>query len=824
MKPAGKLQWKPSTNPFYTLFFFCLLLCILHPNPARTQARVQGVVKGQNNQPLPAATILLLRTKDSALVKGSITQQGGQFQFDNVAPGSYLVAASFSGLKETYSQPIEVAQKDATVRTDLNLTEKEATLEAVVVTAKKPLFEQKIDRMVINVASSIVNTGTTALDVLIRSPGIIVDQQNNNLSMNGKDGVVVMLNGKISRMPISAVIQLLASINSANIERIELITTPPANYDAEGNAGFINIVLKENQQFGTNGNYALTAGMGKKPQAGASMNFNHRQGKFNLFGDYSFNTENLITYFIFNRTVVQDNRKVETNAINDRWSNRLNHNARLGLDVELSKKTTIGVLGTYLHNTFSMDALNRSHILADGILDTLVTIDNKENHPLSSHSANFNLTQQFNEKHKLVFNTDYINYHDANTVDYLNRYEKGNGDLLWEQPLRSNKTTPIRFWVNSADHTWTISKKATLESGIKSTFSRFTNDVRVEWGEPSGWKPDPDLTNISYLRERIKAAYSSLSLQLSEKTSIKAGLRYEHTVSNLSSDKVKNIIDRKYGNLFPTLFLSQVLAEKQSINLAYSRRITRPTFNDMAPFVYFVDPNTLFSGNPALQPAFSDAIKLDYLFRQLIFSFSYTYEKNAITNFAPRVDAATNKLTFFAENQPDRKAFSFNISMPWQPKPWWNIQTNFSANRNVLNAIYLGDALKVQQQNLQLVMAHTFTLPKDFSAELRGYYLTGFLFSVYRVPAFGSLDIGVQKKFAAKRSSLRFAVSDVFGPPVFKPSVNQPDKNLVASGRLLFGNTIARLTFTRNFGNDKVKAQRSRNSGSEDERSRVTTN
>jgi outer membrane receptor protein involved in Fe transport len=335
---------------------------------------------------------------------------------------------------------------------------------------------------------------------------------------------------------------------------------------------------------------------------------------------------------------------------------------------------------------------------------------------------------------------------------------------------------------------------------------------------------DPAFTANYHLKERIGAAYTTLNLKLGEKTTSKLGLRYEYTTSNLSSATQKNIVDRKYGNWFPSLFLSHTLDEKNSLNFSYSRRITRPTFNDMAPFVYFIDPNTFFSGNPALQPSIASTIKGDYLFKRFVFSLAYTHELRTITNFAPKIDAATNKQTLAAENQKDKNIIALTVSLPVKVTPWWNMQNNITALSQELNAIYDKAPLRIAQKSANINSTQTFTLPKDYTIELTGFYQTGALFGIYKIKAFHFIDLGMQKKLGPKGGSLRFAVNNLTGPPVFKPSVNAPEKNLVVRGSLQFSNTTVRLTYTRKFGSDNVKARNARRTASEEEQRRVQSN
>jgi Outer membrane protein beta-barrel family len=237
-----------------------------------------------------------------------------------------------------------------------------------------------------------------------------------------------------------------------------------------------------------------------------------------------------------------------------------------------------------------------------------------------------------------------------------------------------------------------------------------------------------------------------------------------------------------------------------------------------------MDPSTFFSGNPTLQPSIADGIKMDYLLKKNVFSLSYTYEANPIANFSPRVDSVTNKQTLAAENEKNQKTIALSVSVPIKVTKWWNMQNNLEGTWQELNAFYLGSPIRIRQKNFNINSTQSFSLPKDFSIEILGFYQSAGLFGLYKLKGFSLINAGVQKKLGDKKSILRFALSNVFGPPKFKTSVNAPEQNLVVNGTLQFTNRVFSVTYTRNFGNDKVKGKRDRATGAEEEKERVHTN
>jgi hypothetical protein len=806
-----------------TLMFSIACFCLSITQQLKSQS-IHGIIQDGNGKALQFANVLLLKSADSSLVKGMITDALGKYSFDNIKNGNYLVTATFTGMTQVYSQIFEITQDKKQIDAGtISLKNADVQLKNVVVAIKKPMFEQKIDRMVINVKNSITNAGGTALDVLEKSPGVTVNKQNNTIAVNGKNGVVVMINGKITYMPMDALVQLLAGISAGNIEKIELITTPPAKYDAEGNAGYINIVLINNPDAGFNGSYFVTAGYGKKEIGAAGVNFNYRTAKLNMYGNYAFNYDHSIQTGTGFTQITKGGNIIANTSFSDRDAVRKVHNVRVGLDYQLDSSTIIGALVSGYNNRWTMLANNGATVHINNMLDTTITtVDNEINH-WQNLMTNFNFQHTFKPGKVLYFDANYIYYKDNNPNTYTNVFYNNAKQFLYDENLRSGKITPIHFKVFSTDYTTPIGKKITMEAGLKVSLSKFTNDVSLDNLKMNTWISDTSLSANYLLKENIGAAYTSFTASLSSKTSMKFGLRYEYTRSNLGTFGKANIVNRKYGEFFPTFYISQKLNDNNSINFSYSRRITRPTFNDLAPFTIFFDPKTFFTGNPALQPAIANTVQASYILKNFIFSVTYTHEKNSIESFqTQRIDTINNMLYLSALNFTYEQYLTASFSLPFTVTKWWSMQNNINGDWRQVNTIYDNSPVQLQLFDYNFNSTQRFTLPKEYSIELTGLYYSASYFGTAKLKPIYQLDFGVQKKFSNKKDILRFAANDMFNSGTnYRFVDNLPIKGTVLKGSLNFGMVAYKLTYTHNFGNKALKDKRDRSTGAEDELHRV---
>ena len=734
------------------LLLFSISFCLISTRPLKAQTIVSGSIKDPNGKPLQSVNAMLLKSVDSSLVRGMVSDASGKYSFENIKNGQYLVSASFTGMKQVYTEPFELTGDKKEMELAIIYLQKTAVqLSAVTMVAKKPLFEQKIDRMVINVKNSIISAGGTALDVLEKSPGVTVNRQNNTIAVNGKKGVVVMINGKINYMPIEALVQMLAATSSDNIEKIELITTPPSKYDAEGNAGYINIVLINNPYAGLNGSYFISAGYGKKMVDDGGFNFNFRSTKINFYGNYTFKHDHYIqpsTAF----TQYQKGGDIITNtSFSWRDATRDVHNLRMGLDYQIDTANAVGlVIGGYISH-WAMKANNGAEITKNNVRDTLIKTFNTEINHWQNLMTNLNFQHTFQPGKLLYIDANYVYYKDSNPNTYLNTYYNKAGELVYQDNLKSSKITPINFKVFSTDYSTPIGKKILVDAGAKYSISKFSNDVDLQRLKEDIYIDDTSLSAKYLLKENIAAVYTSFNFDPNSKLSIKAGLRFEYTTSNLGTTTKANIVNRKYGEFFPTFYISKKLNDKNSVAFSYSRRITRPAFTDLAPFTIFFDPKTFFSGNSALQPAIANSVQASYSLKNYIFSLNYSHEKNTIENFyfqTQTIDTVTNILYLSASNFKYEQYLTATLSLPVIINKWWSVQNNIIYKWKQINTNNNTGPVSLNAADYSVNSTQRFVLPENLSAELTVSYYSSSYFGTTKFKPIYDLNAGLQKKFS----------------------------------------------------------------------------
>ena len=792
---------------------------------ASQKGKVNGLVSRADNKPVEFATVTLLKAKDSTLVKGAIASAEGKYEFEGIREGQYLVAAVNMGMKKAFSRPFTVNGAPVNVPA-ITLEEVSRNLKEVNVTAKRPFIEQKADKMVVNVENSIVAAGGTALEVLQQSPGIQIDK-DDNISMRGKNGVIIMIDGKVTNMSPQDVAQLLKNMPSSNIDQIELIANPSAKYDAAGNAGIINIKLKKNSSYGTNGN--VTAGyiQGKLPRFNGGLNLNHRNKNVNIYGSYNYNyNRNYEQLGIFRDNLEKSGRiTFDQHTYLDKESHY--HGGKFGVDYFVNKNHTVGV----------MVNLGASNWLGKGISNTLIGNGESVDSSLRTRTDNDNKwdRQSYNINYKgkldstgkeLNIDLDYSRNAEDQGSRLYSAYMDGTGKQYWRgDTTRSLQPSVIHIKTLKIDYTHPLNKEAKIEAGIKLSFVDSDNDSRFDSLKRSNWEYDANRSNYFIYKENVNAAYVNFSKQF-KKFGIQAGLRAEQTNVEGNSVTMKQVNDTSYLNFFPSVFLSYAANKNHQWGISYSRRLQRPSYDDLNPFEFFLDRYTKAGGNPYLRPQYSHNFDLTHTFKSfLTTAIGYSRTTDMLSRILENgVDPATGDTTIVVYkymNVAKKDNINLNVSAPLPITKLWRSFTTVSVLYNAFETTVNNEHIKRASGGFFGQTQHTFTFNKGYSAEASFFYTSPQISQegLFRMNHMYAFNVGLQKQVLNKKGTLRFNVNDVFNTQRFTGTYNVNNRHVKLATR--WDSRQFRVSFTYRFGNSNVKEARNRKTGLEDEQSRV---
>lgn len=793
---------------------FALLFCGLSGLSA--QVTVSGKITDENARPLGFASVALIAAKDSQLVKGALSGEDGLYTIPGVQPGEYRLLTNLTGFDPKYTEPFTVQADSKTVTADVSLRTAENMLGEAVVVAKRPLFEQKADRLVMNVADSPVAAGGSALEVLQKMPGVIVVQ--DRVTLAGNQGVQIWIDGKPSQYAdMNAV---LRDLPGDQIERIELINQPGAQFDAAGGA-ILNIILKRNANLGFNGTAAITAGGSVYDQSDAgtddccyyrlnpSLSLNYRKNQWNLFGSYSYADRTSFSVIGVERFIGNEVYR-QTSYTPTAWGI---HNYRFGADFFATKKTTVGVLFRGFERSGENNAVNITRVFEQGQSQEngAFTTLNDTRSERGNFFVNTNLKHEFDAKtgHTLNFDVDYSNY-SIDDVSRLNIFqnEPGSTESLSEQRVDQ----PIDIYSGRLDYVLPIDSTFKLETGAKSSFATIDNNLQFLRGTTI----DPARSNDFLYKENINAGYLNLSKKLA-RFDLNAGLRVEQTVVS-GETAGQRVLDRNYTQWFPSASALYHVNTHFGIQGSYSRRINRPGFQQQNPFAFFIDSLTYTQGNPALLPEISNNGQLAVTYdNQPFIRISYGKTEDVIIENAPRLEGTSTFTT--AANLAEYERWAFELNFPVKYK---KLIDGFGGNQFILNAYdaeYLGERYERSKWNWLAYAQINVNLPADFKVELGGWYMTNFLEEFFDIGSMGGLNLGVSKSFWDKRARISLSFNDLLYTQKSRVHIDYVDVLVNFNQRNDSRN--ARITFSYRFGNTELKSARRRDTSSESETSRV---
>lgn len=791
---------------------------------ADSSSSVSGRITDHLGKALPGVVVSLHRLNDSGQVAGIATGSSGKFSFKLSQPGTYFIQASFLGFTPYISKPFSIAGSAHKMLPVIVLSENSTAIKGITVTAKKPFIERQVDKTVLNIESDVIASGGTALEALKRAPGVTVDK-DDNIQLRGKSGVMVMIDDKLTYMSMTQVTTMLKNMPASSVSQIEVITQPSARYDAAGNTGIINIKTKKLKKMGLNGVATAGAGYGKYPKTNASLNLNYQQGKFNFFVNYDFSRNKNYGTLKLGRTVNSSKDTTVFKQLGRFDNDYTNQNYKAGIDYSVTKNHTIGVqvsgysnFGQTLTTSNSLIYnLHRPSSLPDSVLraesynpGTFRSIDYTLNYRGKLDTLGTELSADLD--YSRFINSQHMNL--TNTLlgpDQLHLL-KGPFTILNDLP------STIDIKVGKFDFSHPFDKTLKLETGVK--YSAVTSNNAVEYDSVINSKAvrSNSQSNQFIYKEKIAAVYASLNKQFGKNTSLQLGLRVEHTASDGNSITLNKEVRRSYTDFFPNISFSQKLDSLNQLGLSYTRRIDRPSYQDLNPFRFYIDQYTYQEGNPYLNPQYTDAFELTHTFKQsTIISLNYSHTRNAMIQTLLQ-DSTTKVTKQTNSNISGINSFGFTFSTPIILAKWWTLAPNLNINYNkyLASSSTIGGALHDGKVAWNLNVTSTFTLPKEYTIELNGFYNSSAVYGYLHADPQYSISGGIQKSFWSKRANLKLNVNDIFN--INKFSGNQPNINLTVLNH--WESRRATLTFTYRFGSNPNAGQK-KETGSEEEKNRV---
>ncbi|HEX2534288.1 MAG TPA: outer membrane beta-barrel protein [Chitinophagaceae bacterium] len=800
-------------------YFYVIAACLL--STAAFAQQISGTVRDNTGNPVNGATVSLLRGKDSTVLKLSVTKEGA-YQFSDPKPGTYLIGVSYVGYVPVFSAPFEFSDALVTVPA-LELNKITGDMRGVTVTARRPMVEVKADKTILNVEGTINAVGNDALELLRKAPGVTVDK-DDNINLAGKNGVVVYVDGKPSPMSGADLANYLKTLQSSQVESIEIITNPSAKYEAAGNAGIINIRLKKNKAYGVNGSVNTGWNIGTYAKYNEGVTLNYRKNKINIFGNYNYNRSNGMNFMNLYRETAIDSSYQQRSDMRNR--NR-SHGFKAGVDFYADNRNTVGIMvnGNLNENAFFNASRTNIGFIPSKTPNELLVADNRAEG--ERDNMNFNLNYRFADTsgHELNVDADYGFFNSMNDQLQPNLTYTADGSTLKFRDIY-NLLTPSEIDIYSAKADYEQNfKKGRLGFGGKvsyvqtdNTFRRFNNSAtQVE-----------DHRNNFVYKENINALYANYNRQF-KGFMIQAGLRMENTHSEGNSQgfrwnyeesknvAIDSVLERDYTNLFPSAAITFNKNPMNQWGLTFSRRIDRPGYQQLNPFEFNLDKFTFQRGNTALRPQYTNSFGITNTFK---YRFTTTLNYSRVTDmFAiiPRNEGSRGFIT--TDNLAKQDVVSLNLSVPLQYK-WYSLFANINANYSHFQGSDPTYKVDIKRAAVTVFTQQTAKLGKTTTAELSGFYSSPTVWQgALKAKEMYGIDLGLQQVLFKGKATVRATVTDIFQTMRWAGVSDVTGFKANMSGG--WESRQFRLNLSYRFGSAQVKAARQRKSSIEEESKRT---
>ena len=817
-------------NTLYSLAKSILLAFLLmSPEFVNAQVDLSGSISGfvitSEQLPIESSTVILMNAADSTIFKVELADKQGAFNFSGLKPGSYLISFSSVGFIKSFSGPYLLKAGEGLKNIGkIVLTVSSKTLQEVEVTAKERFVEVKAGKVILNVESSILSAGSTAFDILARSPGVQVDN-NDNIKLNGKAGVLVMINGKQTFMEKENLVDLLKSTQSNTIESIELISNPSAKYAAAGIASIIDIRIKKNKNFGTNGTLTAMTGVSNMGKAyypnfrySSGLSLNHRTEILNVFGNYSHSDVSQSKSIQSNRLIRSADRIIDVNYFSTQQ--RITESYRIGADFNIAPNHIIGVLFNGSTNKIGIDKLNRSDIYNSGKIDSSIFAESNQNRKLTNSVYNLNYKGAMGKKAgNISIDLDYLTYNRTSLENLSNRFIN-----VSENPYRDNlnlkNNSPSQYTIQSikVDYSVPLNTSSTLDIGIQT--SKVKGESQLDFGTVTNFvfKADARFTNHFTINESINAGFFSYTKDF-KNSNLVIGLRAEATETKAISIASGVPTNPKYLDLFPNLQYSQNLNLNHKLLLSYGRRIERPGYDALNPSLAYLDQYSFKSGNPLLKSAYTQNLELTHLYKDKI---STTFRVSFVDDVFLDINEQNNETfvnTIITKNLDKQYAYGIEVNAPFEVTKWWNLDFNIQANSIKYSTKSSVGEFTNSSPDVILTSLQSFSLGKTVKAEISSMYETPTVYGIYNFKAVYNVDAGLSMSLFQKKGILKLRLTDLFNS-----LQNKYDSNFENLDLRIFDkkeSSTAQLSFSYSFGRKTIKSARRRNTGSETEQGRV---
>lgn len=775
-----------------------MLLLILVSSSVHSQNNVKGILIDIEKNPLSYILVSITASENEMSSKSLFSSESGSFQFGEVKAGDYLLKCYLYG-DSIYSMSISVKNETLDLDTLIIDIDKKVVLSEVTITASKPMFESKNDRIIVNVQNYISLKNGSVYEALTKSPGININKEKGIITLNGKNDVIVMLDGKLNRLPLNTLLQLLDGTPAESIEKIELISSPGANYDAGSSGGIINIVGLKQQNKGTNANLSLTGGHGGKERASAVFSINQSVNNFNFYSDVSYSRNHFDQKYYYDRNIFNEGIEHSSNTFSARDNIVDNYTAKIGIDFSSRDKLNLGVQLSGMYDTSKLKANSYTHNQRNGEEVSTIDVFTKERNDWSNYTIDFYLKRNLHERHAINFDATYYRYKNMNTAENKNMYYNPLSTASTDDIFHGKKTSPVHSGIFSIDYKYNYNKNQ-INLGLKTSLSYYESIIKSY----SNIDENNNLSKSFDLNEEIYSSFINYIHAFSKHTNFQLGIRFEHF--RLKSNGSAGRIERRSNDIFPSFFFSHYINENNKITFSYNKRVSRPAYNDFAPYYTFVDPTLSFSGNEHLTQSTVNLFKIDYKLKQTLLTLEYSNENDGIARFQPLVDFSSNTLKYTSINMEHKKTLAFLIAFPIKITKRLSLQNNFMS-------VYQSN----KYQNLRFNNAYAkintiirFDLPWNLITELSGIYQTAQLIGISKNKNTGVLNLAVEKK-VTNVDRIRLSLTNILSSYKDYDIVDKRELSYNFHAKYDYLPVTIRLTYTRSFGNDEIKANKRKN-------------